>query len=66
MKTVMDMSNYDVDLNEIETGCGDDMMIADWDPSDDMLCGMEDLEPTDDISTATEELVLRKMYSYLH
>lgn len=64
MKTVMDMSNYDVELNEIDYD--DDMMIADWDPSDDLLCALEELEPTDDVSTAAEELALRKMYSYLH
>jgi len=66
MKTVMDMSNYDVELNEIETDFDDDMMVADWDPSDDLLCGLEEFEPGDDVSTAAEELAQRKMYSYLH
>jgi hypothetical protein len=67
MKTVMDMSNYDIELSEIENDCDDDIMIADWDdPSVDLLCGLEEFEPTDDVSTAAEELALRKKYSYLH
>ena len=66
MKTVMDMSNYDVELAEIETDFDDDVLMADWDASDEMLGDLEEFDSTDDGESVAEELAHRKMYSYLH
>ncbi|MFZ2542103.1 MAG: hypothetical protein WAW75_10085 [Gallionella sp.] len=64
MKPTMDMSSYEIELDEMEYG--EEIMSADWYPADELVCGLQVIETSADASTAASEMCLRKMYSYLH
>jgi hypothetical protein len=66
MKTTMDMSSYEIELNEIEMEYGEKIMSADWDPANELVCRLQEMETSADVSTAASEIGLRKMYSYQH
>jgi hypothetical protein len=65
MKTTMDMSSYEIELDEMEYG--EKLMSADWVPANEfeLDCGLQEMETSADVSTASE-IGLRKMYSYQH
>jgi hypothetical protein len=67
MKTTMDMSSYEIELDEMEMEYGEKLMSADWVPANEfeLDCGLQVMETSTDVSTASE-IGLRKMYSYQH
>jgi len=80
MKTTMDMSNYEIEQDEMEIEYGDEIMSAGWNPAVDLVCEqllqipsseqmalaaeLPNLNTPDDVSTAVSEIFLRKMYSF--
>ena len=66
MKTTMDMSSYEIEQDEMEIEYGEEIVNADWDPADELLCGLQEIETSTEVSTVASEICLRKMYSYLH
>ena len=70
MKVTMDMRNYEIELDTIETEYGDEILYAGWNPEVDSLSQQLQMvpiteQPTMPTALATEvlELFLRKMYS---
>ena len=68
MKITMDMSSFEVepDAMQFEEYDGD-MMDTGLNPDVGLVCGLQEIEPADDVASAVvAEIVLRKMYSYQH
>ncbi|MFZ5524074.1 MAG: hypothetical protein ACOY9D_08355 [Pseudomonadota bacterium] len=66
MKITMDMSSYEIeqDATEFEE-YDEEIMNTGWNPAVDLVCGLQEIEPPVDVTTAVvAEIVLRKMYSY--
>ena len=80
MKTTMDMSNYEIEQETLESEYGEEIMSSGWNPAVDLVCEQLLQIPTDeqmamaaelptlnsaeDVSSAVSEIFLRKMYSY--
>jgi len=80
MKTTMDMSNYEIEQDAMESEYGEEIMSSGWNPAVDMVCEqllqvptdeqmamaaeLPTLNSVDEVSTAVSEIFLRKMYSY--
>jgi len=80
MKTTMDMNNYEIEQDAMETEYGEEIMSAGWNPAVDLICEqllqipsdeqmalaaeLPTLNTAEDVSTAVSEIFLRKMYSY--
>ncbi len=80
MITTMNLSNYEIELDEQENEYAEEIMYAGWNPAIHLVCeqlqeGRADeqlvraaelslLNTRDDIAEAASEMFLRKMYSY--
>jgi len=80
MKTTMDMSNYEIEQDAMESEYGEEIMSSGWNPAVDLVCEqllqiptdeqmamaaeLPTLNSVDEVSTAVSEIFLRKMYSY--
>ena len=82
MKTIMDMSSYEVEQDEMDIEYGEEIMSAGWNPDIELICeqllqvstdeqimmtaDFTTLNSTDEVSREVSEMFLRKMYSYQH
>jgi len=66
MKTTMDMSSYEIEQDEMEVEYGAEVMSTDWDPADELLCGLQEIETSAEVSSVASAICMRKMYSYQH
>jgi len=82
MKTFIDMSSYDTELDEMEMEYDEEIISAGWNPSVDLIneellqvpteeqitmaADLTTLNSEDDFSGEISEMFLRKMYSYQH
>jgi hypothetical protein len=66
MKITMDMSSYEIEQDAMESEeYGEEIMNTGWNPAVDLVCGLQEIEPSADVTTSVvAEIVLRKMYSY--
>jgi hypothetical protein len=71
MNFTMNMSNYEIEQETIETEYDDEVLDAGWNPEVDSVCQQLQLLPTteqqdmpDALKAEAMELFLRKMYSY--
>ncbi len=66
MKITMDMSSYEIEQDEMEMEYREKRMSADGDPADELVCGLQEVEASANVSTAASEIGSRKLYSYQH
>jgi len=82
MNTTMDMSSYEIELDEMEIEYGEEIISAGWNPDVDLICEQLQQAPTDEqimmaadlttlnlddeVSGEISEMFLRKIYSYQH
>jgi len=67
MKTIMDMSSYEIEQDEMEAEyIEDEAMSYDWNPAAELVCGLQEVEITDEVLAVASDIFLRKMYSYQH
>jgi hypothetical protein len=71
MKMTMNMSNYEIENEAIETEYGDEILCSGWNPEVESVCLQLQLVPISEhsalpggLATEAAELFLRKMYSY--
>lgn len=72
MKTIMDMSNYEIEYESIVDDYGDEILSSGWNPEIDLVheqlqlvpASSEQLPMPEGLATEVVELFLRKMYSY--
>jgi len=66
MKTTMDMSSYEIEQDEMEVEYGVEVMSSEWDPEDELFCGLQEIGTSAEVSSVASAICLRKMYSYQH
>jgi len=67
MKTTIDMSNYEIEPDEMEIEyIEEEAMSYDWNPPVELTCGLQEVETSDETSGIASDIFLRKMYSYQH
>jgi len=68
MKITMDMSSYEVEMDEIEAEAeeyGEEIMSTGWNPAVDLVCGLQEIQtPVEGSTSVVADIVYRKMYSY--
>jgi len=65
MKITMDMSSYEIEQDEIKfVEYGREYMNTIWNPAVELVCGLQKIESTADVTPAVvSAIVLKKMYS---
>ncbi len=73
MKATMDMSSYEMEYDSADSGYGDEILFAGWNPEISTVCEQLQFVPTTEQSAMADaptmevaELFMRKMYSYQH
>lgn len=66
MKITMDMSSYEIEQNTTMIEYDEEIMSVGWNYDVELVCGLQEIETSANVSTSVSEIILRQMYSYHH